>query len=302
MKNEKLITALVLLVAMLSLGATVYGLLSVINHEGTGSWEFQTIHGETVTIFGKGLYADNSVAMAAQGIGHEVVTLFLGIPWLLVTLYQAKTQGVKGRLLLTGSLAYFFVTYNFFMVLPALNRMFLIYILTSSASFFALVLLLLSFDMKTLAKNFSEKLPVKFIGGFLILEGIMIISLWMQRVLPTFISGEFPLDVLEHYTTLPVQGLDIAYYNTLSIIAGVLLIKRNAYGYLLGTMFSGFLVLLMPALIAKIVAMSFFGTPLEIPVMIVMPGSFIAAVVCLVLIMKHWKTNDRDQAASKLSY
>ena len=44
--------------------------------------------------------------------------------------------------------------------------MFIVYVILMSLSFFSFVLMMMSFNINNLGSAFSEKLPVRFLGGF----------------------------------------------------------------------------------------------------------------------------------------
>lgn len=64
---------------------------------------------------------------------------------------------------------------------------------------------------------------------------------------------------LEHYTTLVIQGLDLGILIPTQVIAGVLLIKRKTFGYLLASGMTIKLITLLTALTAMIVGQAFTG-------------------------------------------
>ena len=144
---------LVFMIAALSLIASAYGIFS---HQGQGKNEFTTIFGQSVTLYGKGLYQHESVAMASQAIAQDYVTLFLGIPLLLVSWFMTEKGLFKGKLLLTGTLGYFLYTYASYSFLAMYNSMFLVYVALMSASFFAFTLSMMSFDMQKISSRFKE--------------------------------------------------------------------------------------------------------------------------------------------------
>jgi hypothetical protein len=89
MKFKKTINLLVLCILVLSLAASVYGVFS---NKGHGKYEFNSLHGETITIYGKGLYQYDSISMASQAIAQDIVTMILGIPLLIIYrfIYQER--------------------------------------------------------------------------------------------------------------------------------------------------------------------------------------------------------------------
>src|SRR4051812_43956373 len=87
MKNQKSISILVYVITFLSIGAASYAIFS---SQRPGQYEHKSIFGETVSIYGKGLYKHDSVSMAAQAIAQDYVTLFLGVPLLILSLYLSR--------------------------------------------------------------------------------------------------------------------------------------------------------------------------------------------------------------------
>lgn len=228
MKRQKTVSILVLLIALLALVATVAGLIP-----GTGSeTTFQSIHGQTVAIEGRGLYRYESVSVAAQAHAQDLVTLVLGIPLLLVSLLLTWRGKWRGRLLLTGTVGYFLYTYASYAFLAMYNPLFLCYVALMSLSFFAFVLCMMSYDIGSMRGRFREKLPVRLIGGALLFIAAMLFLLWMARILPPLLAGGVPT-VLEHYSTLVIQSMDLGFVVPVSVVGAVLLIKRRPFGYLL---------------------------------------------------------------------
>lgn len=231
MRYRKSITILVTVIILLSLIATIYGIFS---SKGDGEFTFKSIFGETISIYGKGLYNHDSTAMASQAIAQDYVTLILGIPLLVISLYSSRRGLLKGKLLLAGTLGYFLYTYASYSFLSMYNSFFLIYVLLMSASFFAFTLLILSFDIPDLPRHFSEKLPAKWIGSFLMFVSILFGLMWLGKIVPPLLDGTPPAG-LEHYTTMVIQALDLGFVIPISIFAGIMLIKRKPIGYLLAS-------------------------------------------------------------------
>jgi hypothetical protein len=195
--------------------------------------------------------------------------MLVAVPILLVSLFFARKGSLKGRMLLAGTLLYFFLTYLFYLTMAMFNPMFLVYVFLLSASFFALFLTLVSLNSENLPEHVQPGMPVKFLGGFLIFNAIAIGSLWMQVVIPPLFQDTIPVD-LDHYTTLIVQGLDLALFLPISFLTGLFLVKRAPVGYLFGPVYYVFLSLLMTALTGKIIAMSLAGANV-IPVIFIIP-------------------------------
>ncbi|WP_407312704.1 hypothetical protein [Desulfosporosinus sp. SB140] len=287
MKYKKAISILVFCIVLLSLVSTVFGIVS---NQGNGQYAFQSLRGETVTIYGKGLYHYDSVPMVAQGIAQDIVTLFLGIPLLIISLFWARKGFLKGRLLLTGTLGYFLYTYISYTFLWMFNPLFLIYVLLMSASFFAFTLSMISFDIEQMKASFHEKLPIKFIGGFQIFFSTALGLMWLGRIVPSIINGSIPLG-LEHYTTLVIQGMDLGFIVPIAFISGILILKRNNFGYLLSSVIiiKGFTM--GAALTAMIIAQAVAGVPMSFLEIMMFPLFSLLIVWCLVLMLKNINEN-----------
>lgn len=288
LKFKNTITLLVIFIVFLSVIASVYGLVS---SEGLGLHQYQSIHGQVVSIYGKGLYANDSVTVVAQGKAQDIVTLGLGIPLLLISIYLARKNSLKGRLLLAGTLAYFLYTYISYTFLWMYNRFFLVYVLIMSASFFAFTLMMMSFNTKNIKASFNPKLPIKFLGGFQIFFSFAIGMLWLGMILPTIINGTVPAG-LEHYTTLVIQGMDLGFIVPLAFISGVLLIKQNDFGYLMSSVIIIKGLTMGTALSAMIIGQIAAGVQMSIVQIIMFPLFSMIMIISLLLILKNI---DHDQ-------
>ncbi len=293
MKFKKSISRLVVLIAILALVASLYGMFS---SGGNGQHDYKTIHDTNVTIYGNGLYQNDSVSMASQAIAQDIVTLFLGIPLLILSLALFRKELLKGKLLLAGTIAYFLYTYTSYSFLSMFNRFFLIDVLLMSASFFAFVLTMMSFDMDKLSAYFSEKLPVKFVGGLLIFIGTVFGIMWLATVAPTIISGTAPI-VLEHYTTLVIQAMDLGFVVPTAFLAGILLIKRKPFGYLLSTVVTVKGITMLTALTAMVIGQMLSGVAVNTAVLILIPVLNGIIIFSLYLIMKNIKENKKIKAS-----
>ncbi|HCE54832.1 MAG TPA: hypothetical protein DER05_07430 [Lutibacter sp.] len=286
MKNKKVITILVILIAILSLIATLTGIFS---KGGSGEYEYKSIRGQTVKIYGEGVYHHMSSDVAIQGIAQDYVTLLIGIPFLLLALNRFRTQSLKGKFLLAGVLNYTFLTYLFYMNMAMYNSLFLVYVALTGLSFFALVLTLLSVETDQLPDIFNKNTPVKFIGGFLIFNAVSIALLWLGVVVPPLLDKSIVPLAVQHYTTLNVQAFDLSLFLPISFVAGLLLIRKSKFGYLIAPVYLIFLSMLMIALIAKIIAMALSGVNV-IPAIFFIPCIAVVAMVCSIILLKNIKS------------
>lgn len=278
---KKTVRILVVLIIVLSFFVSSYGAFS---SQGTGTFQFKSIYGESISIYGKGLYKHDSISMASQAIAQDYVTLFLGIPLLLFSLYLAGKGFIKGRLLLTGTLGYFLYTYTSYSFLSMYNSMFLLYVVLMSASFFTFVLAIISFDQSNLHAYFDKKIPAKFIGSFLLLVSILFGLMWLAKIIPSLHTAP---DGLEHYTTLVIQALDLGFIVPAGILAGILFMKRSPFGYLLGSILIVKFITLLTALTAMTIRQMGVGVQVGFVVVFTIVLVNLLVIYCLFLILKN---------------
>lgn len=280
---KKPIGFLVIAIAIFSLIATAFGIFS---NTGPGQSEFKTVFGQTVTIYGKGLYQHDSVSMAAQAIAQDYVTLFLGIPLLLLSLYFSQKELLKGKLLLTGTLGYFLYTYASYSFLSMYNYMFLIYVLLMSLSFFSFTMMMMSFDMKTLPGYFNPQFPVNWIGGFLLAVSALFAMMWLGKIVPSLVGNTAPAG-LEQYTTLVIQALDLGFVLPTGILAGILVIKRTPFGCLLASIVMIKELTLITALTMMIILQMATGIEISMGLLLVVILINLLIIFFLILLMKN---------------
>lgn len=231
--NSALIT-LGTLVAFLSLIACVAGLWpsgSVPERPVTVS-----VTGEQVELEGVGLYRNDSVSFASQAKAQDLVTLFVGIPLLLVSLAFACRGSLRARLVLAGTFAYFTYTYATYSFGSHYNGLFLAYTALLPLSLSGFILSLRALDPMALAASFHGKRVRIAAVAFDFFAGVMILAMWLARILPGFFSLE-DKTLIEHYTTLPIQVMDLGFVVPLALAAGWLLAKKSPMGYLLTGLF-----------------------------------------------------------------
>ncbi|MFW6375838.1 MAG: hypothetical protein ACOCZJ_01615 [Thermoplasmatota archaeon] len=283
MKFKKAITILVILIAVFSLAATLAGILS---DQGPGEYEYESIRGENVTIYGKGFYKHMSSDVAIQGISQDYVTLFMGIPFLFISLYFSRKDTLKGKIMLSGTVGYFALTYIFYLCMAMYNELFLLWVLLASLSFYTFILTILSFGLTDLRPYFGSKVPVRKVGIFLIITSLLIAFLWLSVIVPPLLDGSIYPPELEHYTTLIVQGLDLSILLPGAFLSGLLFIKNRPIGYLIAPIYNVFLCLLMASLTAKIVGMSLVGVDPG-PAIVIIPLIDAVAIILAYLTLKN---------------
>lgn len=293
MKPSKTVSWLSLLIAVLALVAAGIGLFW---QDGGSSSSFTTLHGQTVRLFGQGLYHYDTVATAAQEKAQDVVTLFLGIPLLATSLFLYLRGSLRGHLLLAGTLGYFLYTYASMAFNTAYNALFLVYVALFSASLFAFVLALASIDMQALPGHLSPHLPRRSIAGFLFAVGLFLLLMWLGLIVPPLTEGRAPQG-LESTTTLVIQVLDLGVIVPVAVLAGALLLRRVPLGYLLASIVLVKSVTLGTAVSAMVVGQLLAGVQLPISQIVGFPGLALIGIGLTVVLLRHVSQAAPVQAA-----
>lgn len=276
---------IVLSILIAVLAIIVAGLGVFWQDEGQKS-EFLTLRGETVTIQGHGLYQYETVSIAAQAIAQDVVTLLIGIPLLVISMILYKKRSLQGKLLLSGTLAYFLYTYASFAFGAAYNILFLVYVSLFSLSLFAFIFTLMEIDVPTLPKHFASGLPRRTIAIFLFVVGSFLLLAWLGRIVPALLANQ-PPPGLESYTTLIIQALDLGLVMPIAFLSGILLWKKSAWGYLLSSIVLIKGVTLALAVSAMAVNMILAGVKVSVGELIMFPSIAIISGGMTVVLLKN---------------
>lgn len=229
MKYQNALKWLLPLIFLLTLVAALAGVLPA---KGT-PYSLTNFRGEQVVINARGLYYWDTVSSVAQMQANDLVTLALGLPLLAVSYWLARRGSLRGQIVLTGTLGFILYTYITMSFGAAYNRLFLVYVALFSLSLFAFVLSMMSFDLKNLPAQFSEKLPRRWIAGLLFFAAAFLTLAWLGRVAATFAPGAIP--ALENTTSMFIQAMDLGIIVPTCILSGILLLRRHPWGYLLAS-------------------------------------------------------------------
>jgi hypothetical protein len=137
-----------------------------------------------------------------------------------------------------------------------------------SLCLFAFILSLMSIDVAALPAHFSARFPRRTVAGFALFLGAMLAMLWLKLIIPPLLAGTPPVG-LDSYSTLVIQALDLGFIAPTAIITGVLLLRREALGYLLSSVVLVIGLTMGAALFAMSIAQIVAGAPVD-PVAIVM--------------------------------
>jgi hypothetical protein len=119
------------------------------------SWVAGLLYGQ------RGLYEPNPATLPTF-LAQDAITLVIGIPLLLASLWAARRGSVRGLLLWMGTLFYVAYTYSYAVLGTWLAPLFLLYVAIVSMSLYSLIFLLVSTDEDGVRARFSAHTPVRW--------------------------------------------------------------------------------------------------------------------------------------------
>ena len=198
MRNRFHLTWLVLLIAMLTVIVAGAGLF--LQTDGN-AFPFTTLYGESVEIYGQGVYKRDTIFSTGAIQGADVTSLFVGLPLLAAAYLLYRRGSQRGGFLLASVLAYYFYYAASLTLVVAYNNLYLVYLTLFSASFFALVLSLMSIDITSLPARFSPRLPRRGLAIFMFVVGIGVAFIWLSDVINALVTNGVP-EALGSHTAL----------------------------------------------------------------------------------------------------
>ncbi|MBE0601242.1 MAG: hypothetical protein IH607_05590, partial [Firmicutes bacterium] len=233
--------------------------------------DVETLYGETVTLYGDGIYADNSLLKTGATKGTDVVAAAAAL--LLLALVILPDRSRAANLLRAGLLAFLLYAATCLVMGVQFNRLFLVYVAQFGAALFALILTL----RQTLRNDtFTEALYQKRqtgTGVFLLISGCSVM-VWLSMILPAVMTGE-PMEIIERYTTEPTFVVDLGVILPAAVFAGVMVFRRKAIGFQLGSVMMTLLTGVGLCVVFQTVFQSSLGIALAPGQIIGLVGSFV---------------------------
>jgi hypothetical protein len=271
MKQHTALNWLVPLIAMIAIIITGAGIFS----QGGGTpHAFTTVYGDTVELYGRGIYSHDSAFVAPLMRGTDIITLFAAVPLLLVSYLYYRRDSLRGRIFMTAMLTYFLyvgVTYTFSVTF---NAMFLFYVALFSASLFATIIAFTTFDVEFLSTQLTSSMPRRGMAIFMIIAGLGTLMLWVSELIGPLLTGTAPAN-LGPYTTMFTHGFDSAVITPATVITGIYLLRKKSLGYLLVAPLLILCTLIGVVVISQTINQALDGIIFPVGVYIGMVGSWV---------------------------
>ncbi len=267
----KKIDILSLTSAILMLISALCGLFYTFGGEG---YKVITHTGLSVSIFGDGIYKNDTIMKVATTKGTDIAMIFISL-LIMITVFAEK-QNVKFTLLKTGFLGS--LVYNSICLSMGLafNRLFLLYVLILSTSLCSFVKNInICIKSIELNKNYITK---KHAGSavFLIIAGCSVL-VWLMFIIPAIISGNphKSMETLEIYTTEPTFVIDLGIILPTCILSAIGIIRKQKFAFILSSIIYIVLSCVGLCVILQSVVQIQFGVVLEIGQYIGLVSSFV---------------------------
>lgn len=240
--------------------------------------------------FFAGTYERDSASMAAQGMGQDLVDLFLGVPVLILTfLFAAKGNRIS-RLLYAGILSYIMYSFIIYCFGVHFNRFFLLYCFTLGLALYAFILVMKGFSQDDVGEWFDHT-PARGVSVYMFFVAVVFYGLWFKSIIPATISNTVPPELSDNdFLVNPIHVIDLAFALPGLILGSVLLWRKQAMGYVIASVSLVFLVFLTLALAAMVIMLKVREINEDFTIALVFGVLFIFSLIFAVSLFRKVKS------------
>lgn len=241
MSRTPSLSILLFLILLLGLAASLAGLF------WTGApppaLEVTSVRGETVTLYGQGVYRYNPLMLGVAFPPQDAVMIaaLAVLGWGLVLWLGGQARAL---VVVLGALGYLWYVHASMALGAALDWLFPAYVALFSAATFALWIA----GREGLVRIDPANMPRRGLSVFLALAGIATFVIWAPPILADLAAGRTPAR-LDTQTTKVTHTLDLGLVVPLCLIAATKIWHRQAFGHVIALPLLGCLVGLFPWII-----------------------------------------------------
>src|ERR1035437_1665251 len=148
-------------------------------------------------VFVESTYARENTLYAAQGIGQDIVNLFIVVPILLIAAFFAWRKSKLGLLVWSGAVFYLAYSYTIYSFGLHFNNLFIEYCLILGLSFYSLMYFVISSLNENVSEWFATKVSTKSTGIFLIVIAVLFYFIWLSEIIPAMLINTIPKRIVE---------------------------------------------------------------------------------------------------------
>jgi len=239
-------------------------------------------------IFVESTYARESTLYASQGIGQDIVNLFIVVPILLISSFYASRKSKPGLLVWSGAIFYLAYSYTIYSFGLHFNQLFILYCAILGLSFYSFVYFILSAHKVNTAELFSDKISTRSTGVFLIVIAVLFYFIWLSELIPSINQNVTPKSVIESGLLInPVHVLDLAICLPALLLTGIALIKKRSIGFLLAPAMLIFCIFMAIAIAAMVLVMKSKGLDTDFVLFMIFG---IITVISIFILVRYVRT------------
>lgn len=252
-----------------------------------------TITASCIGLFTPDFYAKETLNWQAQSVGQDLIDLVLITPCLLITSILAYRNNRAAFMMWGGVVLYLTYTFVLYCFDVHFNKLFVVYCLCLSLSFYSLVYFLFTQSKQNIIYAGGEP-ATRVIGIYFIIIAVLFYFLWLAEVVPASIQNTIPKSVAEAgLFTNGVQVLDLAIILPAIFITGILLMRRISLGFMLAPIILTFFILMDITIGALAVVMKVKGVEVDLMLTGIMSVLTLVSVSFLIWYFKDVKTESR---------
>jgi hypothetical protein len=206
----------------------VSALIGIFYTNGGASFQVTNMYGDTVKIYGDGIYAYNSILNVSSRLGADITGIIVAIILIFLSLWKSKP--LWAEILKTSAMVC--LTYYAALLVFGLsmNQLYFLYALCFGIGIFSSFASVKDlFNTLVIPISLKEK-AYKGTAVFLIVTGIVVASIWVSCILPVIINGKFG-SLLGIQTNEITYGIDFAITCPLLIMCGRWILQKKDIGY-----------------------------------------------------------------------
>lgn len=256
-----------------ALSAIISASIGIFYSFGGAQRTVENIYGQQITLYGDGVYANDSIMKVGATKGTDICIIIAAILLLCTVLawknkkYASFLQvGLLSMILYSSTCLIFGVTFN---------RLFLLYLFQFGCTFFAFVLVMSDLLKRQSFQNDIYDKKLMGTAVFLIIGGCSVL-IWLTFIIPAVISGT-PMELTDIYTTEPTFVIDLAIILPSALYCGISLLKKKPIAYQLTPVLLTLLTGVGICVIAQTVVQSALGIVLN-------PGQLFGLVISFVIL------------------
>ena len=234
------------------------------------SFDVVNQYGDTVAIFGSGIYSGDSYFKAPISLGTDFSVFFVVVPLFIITLSR-MTKGnsniIRLKLMSLYAAAFY---YSISIALGVkYNQLFLVYTALFGCTLFGMIKFFRQLDLK--AMNYPLTKGTKI---FLIVTGIALIVAWFPDIIPT-LQGKRSLEYIGVYTTEITYVLDMGIIAPLCLVCLHMLGKKDPLGTVILAAILRLFIIVGIMVIPQTICQYISGVDLPLAALITKTASFV---------------------------